>query len=372
MDQQTLPKGGDVQQETRVGKRPRADPRADIRALLGEKFQENVMTIMAPPKPKKNANNHMHERMQVALDYADTTLRNKAENYYHSAYGEWCFTRKPVVNTSSSTLRRLSHLRRTRLRRYDSTLYHIADVRRVSRILWLLKSLNSSSAQKLQDKILELKRTEFSGRYGEILARICNKPRANSGAEKTTGGGKRSLPSCTEWEKRTQRLPYDSGRFSSLQAGGLSFQNTLSAIHLYAARNKYMHLDLEEMIRIARYDDLKRQLFNGAKDLPSVLPPEEYIHLDLMKNVLSTWMSSWFSQDENGIENVQAWVRTTKLMAYHDKLKEHHDTQEVAKRDMQRVVELRLTKRLEDAEKRKGLMQKAFAGAHMSASTSLR
>ena len=83
-------------------------------------------------------------------------------------------------------------------------------------------------------------------------------------------------------------------------------------------------------------------------------------------------MSSWFSQDENGIENVQAWVRTTKLMAYHDKLKEHHDTQEVAKRDMQRVVELRLTKRLEDAEKRKGLMQKAFAGAHMSASTSLR
>ena len=145
------------------------------------------MTIMAPPKPEKNANNHMHERMQVALDYADTTLRNKAENYYHSAYGEWCFTRKPVVNTSSSTLRRLSHLRRTRLRRYDSTLYHIADVRRVSRILWLLKSLNSSSAQKLQDKILELKRTEFSGRYGEILARICNKPRANSGAEKTTG-----------------------------------------------------------------------------------------------------------------------------------------------------------------------------------------
>lgn len=155
MDQQTPPKAGYSPPPIKVTKRARAD----TRVLLGDKFQETVTDIVLPPKPERRLDDYTDERVRIALKYADSTLRNvtrklsplgeRAVLLYKEAcvkYLELDIEEGEILDHEEVETMRQTWIATIRTYEESAAFYGF------------MHSLGSSSAQELQDKVLQLKR----------------------------------------------------------------------------------------------------------------------------------------------------------------------------------------------------------------------
>ena len=278
--------------------------RADTQLLLGEKYQETVVMTVDPPQPEKHIQQYTHHRVVNALEYADVTLRHPTRKLTPLAeralkiYKDACvgfLSLKENEYLDEEEVQILKEDLVSKIRTYEGS----------SAFRGFMTPLNSSTAQELQDKILELKRVEIYTRYEDLLAAPCKTLRVRSEAEKTEGWFNLSKLYWTTIDEKISRerqaymdvmrgLPTHKGCETTLTVAaacrriGVGEDDTIAIIHMYAERNRCMHASLETMIQEGKFDDLKNQLSRDANDLPAVLPASDTTYLNIVMHLLYT------------------------------------------------------------------------------------
>ena len=342
---------------------------------------------MASPMPEATLNDYTTERIEMGLQYADTTLRNPERKltlfgqraillYQKACTGLLKLQQSEAFEAQDKNTAREELL--IQIRQYEQS---IADSN-------LMRSLGSSNEQEMQDRVLELKRIEFFARYGVLLAGPCKQLKIAVEEGKTENWHRLTKAYWTEINDRINRekVAYKNVLKGKMQHDdcptilavaavcdriGLTVDQTLSVIHLYAARNDLVHSDFEVTIREKRWFDLRTHLYKDLINLPAILPPEETTQLNLMQHLINTLIDMWFTREDGDYDNIQAWKNTEALEKYQKALQGRQDEQDKAKRTLQQESERHLMKRLRDEEKLKRLLESASSAQLISTTLSI-
>ena len=201
-----------------------------------------------------------------------------------------------------------------------------------------LQVTRSADAQMLQDEIINLQRTAFYARYGDIFAIACRKLKNEAEACKVAGWQTLQKEYWTEIDRKLlrEKPAYDQvlkGANAHSECPthitisqictrvGFDLDHMLAVIHHYAVRNELLHANLLPMIKHGHYHDLMKRLHDDFCNIPKVVFALEDVQFDLMVKLLETMINLWFDRDEDEPDNMQMWSPSEELKRYHKELK---------------------------------------------------
>lgn len=79
-------------------------------------------------------------------------------------------------------------------------------------------------------------------------------------------------------------------------------RRTLSATHIYGARNQAIHIELNELVMKGTYTDITHILYNDLQDLPGALPVDLIDQEENMQATIGELRDKWFDIDDGEID----------------------------------------------------------------------
>lgn len=162
--------------------------RASIKVLLEDDPEELPQEILDPPKPLQNAANYDRKRMGNALLYVESTLRNLTRKLSPIGMRALLLYKDACARFLEMEVREMFDKKDEDLEAARAEL--IATIRMYEQSMQFtacLKVTRSPDAQTLQDELLNLQRTAFYARYGELFAVVCRQLKHEAEAKKVEG-----------------------------------------------------------------------------------------------------------------------------------------------------------------------------------------
>jgi len=351
--------------------------RTDTKTLLGEDYQDIVKDVPPPPQPLQNALDYKEKNLKERLVYADRTLRNperklppigiRALKLYKDACARLLdLDEGEVYEGDEEELETAKDEWRVTIRMYEGYIQYTA----------CLQITRTSDAQMLQDQLLNLQRTAFHARYGDMLAEVCRQLRKEAEIKKVDGWRELQKEYWTEIDKKLQRekqayervlkgerahdqCPTHLAVSHTCTRVGFNADDMLQIIHLYAVRNELVHANFIPLIKKGLFDDLKKQLYNDFCDIPLVIPDVEQTQTTLMIKLLETIIDLWFDRDQDDPDNYQMWTPTEELKDFYKSLRGPNPQDEVSvQKIMSTAIVKAVQKRLREAEQEKEIVEK--------------
>lgn len=296
--------------------------RASTRAILGEQFREQPRPDPPLPQPIKTVQDMNHERCKAAISYADERLRSsrKVTPLTERALQLYKDTAKELLETKPDDEETRMALT-ANLRAFEAEFQVNAA----------LKAVRADDLQTLQERLVAFKRLEFHARYGDYLAMFCDGLKQRSRVAETLnfeqfGGWNRYW---TDIQRDLTIEPWDTYVTESAathdpstvkthlavahacQLIGLSFEDTLNVIALYADRNSLVHISIEARIRRGEFADLASSLSRDVKQLEAIMPP----HLRHLKHLYRTLIVTIIEENFEvlDMEQPQTWQAKAAL-----------------------------------------------------------
>jgi hypothetical protein len=201
-----------------------------------------------------------------------------------------------------------------------------------------MQATKTTTAQQLQEEILNLQRTAFYGRYGDYFAEICNKLKL--AAERGKLPGWQTL-SKVYWSDVARRVDTESPVYqrhlngeTGLQAEmpttyaitvacyniGLDPVDTLQIVKQYGIRNDLLHANLLPMIKKGLFADLAKRLCLDRTEIVLLAPASEQADRNIVERLLDSMIDLWFDREESDLANYQMWTAKLQLKAYYREL----------------------------------------------------
>ncbi|MCJ1421830.1 hypothetical protein MMC32_008197 [Xylographa parallela] len=192
-----------------------------------------------------------------------------------------------------------------------------------------LQSTSASSAQELQEKIIELLQTTFYARYEDMFAEACRVLTTTAEAQKIEGW---QALSHTYWTEISERLLSETDDYRKLLKTGIGhdkcslhitiqqacvsvgfdMNDMLAIIKLYATRNELMHANLLLLIKQGKPITLAKRLHDDFCDLPNIVPASQVAEMQLMQQLIDAIINLWFKK-QGQEDNVERWAPTEIL-----------------------------------------------------------
>lgn len=196
-----------------------------------------------------------------------------------------------------------------------------------------LRIIASANEQELQDKSLELLRTIFFARYGDLFSEACRVVETTAKAKHVQGwqalskqywgeiqtrlaGERNSYMELLRTGRNFTKCPLHITLSDTCRVIGFNFKDMLAIIKSYATRNELRHSDLSFLIKSGKPMTLAKQLHDDFCDLPNIVPVTQVAELHLMQQLIQTIISLWFTKkgDEDKYERWQPTDRLEQLM----------------------------------------------------------
>ena len=351
--------------------------RADTKTLLGEDYQDVVKDVPLPPQPSQSVLDYKEKNLKERLIYADRAIRNpnrklspigtRALKLYKDACARLLDLEEgEVYEGGEEELEEAKHEWRATIRMYEGSIRYTA----------CLLVTRTSDAQTLQDQLLNLQRTAFYARYGDMLAEACRQLKKEAEIKKVDGWQALQKEYWTEIDKKLQReehayaqvlkgenvhdrCPTHLAISETCNRVGFNMDDMLEVVHLYAVRNELMHANFIPLIKNGSFYILSKRLHDDLCDIPLVIPDVEKTQTTLLMKLLETIIDQWFDRDQDDPNNYQMWTPTEELKKYYKSLRGPNPQDEVS---LQKAISTTITKgvrkRLRDAEQEKEIVGK--------------
>ena len=311
--------------------------RASTKTLLDIEGQELTNEPPMPPMPPMPSKIYGKTKLREGLSYAEYTLRNAHRKL--SPIGERAlFVYKDACKRLLDLENQLEDLEEGEVLDYDAAKIQelkaewCASIRTYEEAIQYrscLKATTTSSAQELQEKLVELLQILFFARYGDMFAEACKLLRTTAEAKKIQGWQSMSKAYWTEiCEKLSKEgkfyadllktgkgwdmCPIHMTIYETCTIIGFNFNDILAIIKLYARRNELMHSNLQLLIKEGKPWTLAKRLHDDFCDLPNIVPPSQVGELRLMQQLISTVIDLWFTRETNE-DQYERWVPTKRL-----------------------------------------------------------
>jgi hypothetical protein len=349
--------------------------RANTKILLGDDYQDIVKDVPLPPQPSQNILDYKEKNLKERLIYADRALRNperklspigiRALKLYKDACARLLDLEGEVYEGGEGELEAAKDEWRATIRMYEGSIQYTA----------CLQITRTSDAQMLQEQLLDLQRTAFYARYGDMLAEACRQLRNEAETKKVDGWQALQKDYWTEIDKKLQRekqayeqvlkgenahdqCPTHLAISHTCDRVGFNMDDMLQIIHLYAVRNELVHASFIPLIKNGLFDDLKKRLYNDFCDIPLIIPDVEKTQTALMMTLLETIIDHWFDRGQDDPDNYQMWAPTEELRDYYKSLRGPNPQDEVSlQKDMSAAIFKGVRKRLREAEQEKEIVE---------------
>ena len=317
--------------------------RARTRVLLGAAYEEVVTQVLASPMPHKDPEMYTTERVKEGLLYADSTLRNTARTV--SPIGVMAL--KIYKDACCRLLQLDDEQDLEHDDAHEAKQQWIATIRGFEESMQYnacLRATQSDSAESLKKAILELQRITYYARYGDFFAEVCRLLSRTANAKKVEGY---RLLIGRYWTETAHKLQLEEPFFKKLMARdqsfydkcpihlavistcgslGLSFDDTIAAIHLYGERNEIVHTNFLPLIRDGDYPGVALVLYKDFCQLRLVMPPELNSEAGLMLRLIECMIDTWFERDEDLLDKPKSWSASPVLRAHGKRLRGAKDT----------------------------------------------
>jgi hypothetical protein len=318
--------------------------RGDTRSLLGSAYEEVITKILDPPQPLQDISDYTPERIKEALKYADVTLRNPQRKLSPAGalaiqmYKDSCMDLLKILDVEEGEVFETSIEERKEVEQRHRVF--IREAEKSMQINACLRATRTTTAQELQDEILQLQRTAFYGRYGDYFAEVCKD--LKNEAQKGNLAGWQTL-SGKYWSEIAERVEDEQpiyGRFLKGESGlqsemptihaiqsacyrlGLYPKDTLEIVKQYGTRNNLLHANLLPLIKGGLFASLAKRLHLDYCDLPLLVPASDKADLRILEALLNSMIDLWFVRDESDPQNHEMWIPTDQLRDYRKRLNE--------------------------------------------------
>jgi hypothetical protein len=316
---------------------PKVRKRADAKTLLGDDSQDSVKDIPPPPEPSQNDRDYEKENLKARLIYADRTLRNperklppigiRALKLYNVACARLLDLEEgETFEGGEKGLEAANDEWRAMIRMYERSIYYTA----------CLKMARTSDEQMLQEKLLDLQRTAFYARYGDMFTEACRQLKKEAEIQKVDGWEflkgywteiDTTLQKETEAYKRVPKgeqvhdnCPTHLAVFYACNRVGFNIGDMLPIIHLYAVRNEIVHANFLSLIKNGLYHSLAKRLYDDFCCIPLIIPDSEKTQTTLAMTLLEAIIGLWFNRDPDDLDNFQGWTPTEAVKGYRKSL----------------------------------------------------
>ncbi|KAI9784456.1 MAG: hypothetical protein M1839_002112 [Geoglossum umbratile] len=344
--------------------------RASTRVLLGDDYQDIVKDVPPPPQPPQNALGYKEKNLKERLIYADRSLRNLERKLSpigfraFKLYKEACarlldLEEGEVYEGGEEELEAAKYEWRATIRMYDGHIQYTA----------CLQIPRTSDAQTLQEQLLNLQRTAFYARYGDMFAEACHRLKREAEINKVDGWGTLQKSYWTDIDKKLleEKEAYSRVLKGEMAHGecplhlaisqtcdriGFNADDMRGIIHHYAVQNEIVHANLIPLIKKGSLDELKKRLNDDFCSIPLIIPDGEKIQTTLMMTLLESTINHWFNRNQVDPDNYQFWTPTKALVNQYKSLQGPNPRDEASlQKEITAAVEKGVRKRLRDAEK---------------------
>ncbi|KAI1947143.1 hypothetical protein LOZ57_003381 [Ophidiomyces ophidiicola] len=215
-----------------------------------------------------------------------------------------------------------------------------------------LRMTGTDSAEKLQDQILALKRSNFYARYGDLFEETCCQLKVLVDEHKVSGRESLSKKYWTEiaqniksessvWDQWGRRYRYHKQAKTialdcpthwmikkTCDRVGFSMENMLEIIKHYSMYNELVHTNLITFIREGKLDDLKKLLYDDICDVHLLFPAESDTETNIMIAVINSIIELLYDRNERFPNEYQRWLPTKDLLRFCTVLEESNDLKE--------------------------------------------
>ncbi|MCJ1387563.1 hypothetical protein MMC18_000406 [Xylographa bjoerkii] len=356
--------------------------RASTKTLLGKEWQETVDSAQEAPEPPTPSSSLNQQKLRRGLMYADLLLRNT--NRKLSPIGARALKMYKDACTAILDLElQISDLEEGEIIEEDEEKVQALKVRWAATIRIYEKSIqyhaclhstSTSSAQELQDRLVELLQTTFYAQYGDMFTEACRVVTTTAEAKKVDDW---NALCKTYWTDISQRLVAENDDYKQLLrigknhdrcplhitiqhacvAVGFNLNDMLAIIKHYAIRNELMHANLLSLVKQGKPYILAKMLHDDFCDLPNIVPASQVAELQLMQQLVDAIINLSFKK-KGEEDNYERWVPTEILEALMDDLPTVNGADEVARwKKATEDITKALRKRLHDQEQSKGLVE---------------
>lgn len=347
--------------------------RASIKVLLEDDPEELPQEILDPPKPLQNVADYDRKRIGNALLYVESTLRNSTRKLSPIGMRALLLYKDACARYLEMEVRDIFDKKDDDVQAARAEL--IATIRMYEQSMQFtacLRVTRSPDAQTLQEELLNLQRTAFYARYGDLFAVACRQLKHEAEAKKVDGW--KSLH-YKYWIEIDLKIQQEKAAFQKVLDGenlhdqcethiaisqacdrvGFNMNDMISVIHHYAVRNEILHSNFVPMIKNGRYDDLKRRLYSDFCDVPLIISVGEKIQLGVMLKLIESMIQLWFDRDPEDFDNVQMWTPSAELKEFHRELKGSRNEEKLNK-EMSHTIMTSFRRRLRELEEEREMV----------------
>lgn len=248
--------------------------RASIqKASSGKDYNKCATEAFNPPIPFQDVSQYDQKRIKAGFIYADTTLQNpdqklspigtRALILYRDACSHLLEFDNKEISGDEGEVQVIREEWIATIRIFEQSLQFTS----------CLQATRSADAQMLQDELINLQRTAFYARYGDIFAMACRKLKNEAEACKVAGWQTLQKECWTEIDRKLlrEKPAYDQVlkradahsecptyiTISQICTRvGFDLDRMLAIIHYYAVLNELLHANLLPMIKHGHYHDL--------------------------------------------------------------------------------------------------------------------
>ncbi|KAK5233975.1 hypothetical protein LTR47_005093 [Exophiala xenobiotica] len=286
-------------------------------------FGDNVedVTDAANPLPvQQEASDYTDNRLKQALNFADSTLRNKS--------------RKVSPVTSHMLAMYKCAVKDVLLKSYNNEeekktiVLDIMTWERTISTNEFLRGPGDDIDFDLLDRLCLLRRYEFAARYGDYMKEVCEKLKVSSRELK-----KEYFEELNGWNKKwtdikdaLNREHHAYRRFQNRDpavtdeeikttiavertcaASGQNVESVLQSISMYADRKSLVHMSTLHMIENGMWHKLRECLCRDLKDLPKVTPANFRHTIPITSNIINGVIDTYFKRNEKEPDNMNYW-----------------------------------------------------------------
>jgi len=126
----------------------------------------------------------------------------------------------------------------------------------------------------------------------------------------------------TEDTVKTRLAVYDACTYI-----GLSFDDTVQVINMYAERNNLVHLSVMQMAERGLWNDLRASLRHDLRDLPPVIPPEGKVSMPILVHVINAIVDTYFNRNEDRPDDYNYWQLNSETVRRASEMKASAEVQ---------------------------------------------
>lgn len=273
------------------------------------------------PRPEQSLERYTESRIQAGMEYATRRLEST--------------TRKPSPNQEKLlVIYRLAcegFLNQSKAGfQHESKVQLLSEIRAyeedISNHSWM-KVTADEKKQEMRDEILKLRRFQYYARYGDyaqgIARELGDKTRVQDSEKREKLSGQFRWAEISEQIRKEEDHweTYGSGNgleeietsyavWKGCHAAGVDFDQTVSAIHTYGARNTAVPSDLHDLVVEGYYCDIAMTLYKDLNDLTGTMPIDLLDHEMYMRATLVELREKWFQIDEDDTRRPFSWFPT--------------------------------------------------------------